>query len=327
MHGGGIFAFASAQGITTFLDDPVIELVTKTSGFELIVGIDAITDERALSALADRLPTRPGLTGRVLLHGLPTLFHPKLCWFVSGERLTLVVGSGNLTLGGLTNNLEAFTVSTLHGPAAASAETEIARWLTRWDEHLVAPDATEAVARAKENSGAERSLKRPMAAEDDAPVDQLPVAEDADALVLEISRNAPRRTQLDVGREQFRDFFGGEPGKQKRIRLQHVNAGSGLAEVEPPRTLFRTRSDNYRFEAAAGRGIDYPPEGRPIGVFIRMSDGIFRYRLLWPGEAGHAEVEAFLTARVGAAGRSMRRAATTTVELHAAWPNAPFFSA
>lgn len=325
-RGGGIFAFASARGIATLLDDPVIEPLTKTAGFDLVVGMDAITDPRALSALVDRLPNRPGLTARVLLHGLPTLFHPKLCWFISNGRLTLIVGSGNLTPGGLTNNLEAFTVSTLEGTAAGHEEAKIAQWLARWDAQLIAPDAPEAVTRAKENSGAERSLKRAMSAEDEGAGSALPVAEDVDALVLEISRNAPRRTQLDVGQEQFRDFFGGEAGKQKRILLQHVDDRGNLADLEPPRALFRTKSDNYRFEAAAGRGIDYPDEGRPIGVFVRMPDGVIRYRLLWPGGAGHSEVEALLTERAGAAARGMRRASISSAELRAAWPNAPFFA-
>jgi hypothetical protein len=323
-RGGGIFAFASAQGIATFLDDPVIEPLTKTMSFELVLGMDAITDTRALAALVDRLPHRPGLNARVLLHELPALFHPKLCWFVRGEAVILVVGSGNLTPGGLTKNLEAFTVAAFEGTAANAAEASITGWLDRWEAQLVAPDAPEAEARAKKNSGSERSLKRPMAAEDEeSPTEFVPVDDESAVLVLEIPRNAPRRTQLDVGEAQFRDFFGGVIGSQKRIVIQHVKDDGTPEEVEPPRALFRTQSVNYRFEAAAGRGIDYPAQGRPIAVFVRRPDGVFRYRLLWPGAAGHTEVEAFLTSRAGPAGPNMRREPATMAELRAAWPNTP----
>jgi hypothetical protein len=320
-RGGAIFAFASAKGIATLLDDPVFEPFTKTAGFELIVGMDAITDERALAVLSDRLQVRPGLSVRVLVHDLPALFHPKLAWFATGDCVTLVVGSGNLTPGGLLNNVEAFTVVTLAGDSGREAERQIAEWLGRWDKYLYAPDASEALARAKQNSGAERSFKKPMSSEDEEPPAVQTGTEDVpEVLLLEIPRNAPRRTQLDVGQAQFQDFFGGEAGKQKRILIQHVAEAGTLDELEPPRALFRTKSDNYRFEAAAGRGVEYPVEGRPIGVFVRMPDGVFRYRLLWPGDAGHREVEAFLTATAGAFVRSMRRETVATSDLLAAWP-------
>jgi hypothetical protein len=121
-RGGGIFAFASARGVAMLLDDPVLGQLTKTGEFELVVGTDAVTDERALAALQDRMTaSHPGLRARVLVHDLPILFHPKLCWFVRGERLTLLVGSGNLTPGGLATNLEAFIVGELDLPEAAEA--------------------------------------------------------------------------------------------------------------------------------------------------------------------------------------------------------------
>jgi hypothetical protein len=325
-RGGGIFAFASAQGIATFLDDPVIEPLTKTTSFELVLGMDAITDTRALSALVDRLPHRPGLNARVLIHELPALFHPKLCWFVHGDAVTLVVGSGNLTPGGLTKNLEAFTVAALEGPTAAEAEASIAAWFDRWEAQLFAPDAPEAKAQAEKNSGAERSLKRPMATEKEDSSDELVRLDDESAvLVFEVPRNAPGRMQLNVSKNNFEDFFGGVPGSQKRILIQHVEADGSLAEVEPPRAVFRTSSRNFRFEVAADRTTPYPAQGqgRPIAVFVRRPDGIFRYRLLWPGGGGYPEMDSFLTSRTEPAGTNMRREPATVAELRAAWPNAP----
>jgi hypothetical protein len=323
-RGGGIFAFASAQGIATFLDDPVIEPLTKTASFELVLGMDAITDTRALSALVDRLADRPGLNARVLLHGLPALFHPKLCWFVRGEVLVLVVGSGNLTPGGLTRNLEAFTVAALEGSAAAEAEESIDSWLDRWEAQLYPPEAPEAEAQAKKNSGAERSLKKPMAPEPEEASDEVVSVEDESAvLVFEVPRNAPGRMQLNVSKENFELFFGGIPGSQKRIVIQHVQADGSPGEFEPPRAVFRTSSRNFRFEVAADRTTPYPSQGRPIAVFVRKRDGVFHYLLLWPGRGGYAEMDSFLTSRAGAPGNNMRRQPATVAELRAAWPNAP----
>ena len=257
--GGGIFAFASAQGIAMFLDDPVIEPWTKTANFELVVGMDAITDTRALSALVNRLPHRPGLTARVLLHELPALFHPKLTWFVRGETVILVVGSGNLTPGGLTNNLEAFTVATLQGPAANDVQTSITEWLNRWEAQLFAPDAPKAKARAKQNSGSERSLKKPMAVEDEESSPEfVPVHDESAVLVLEISRNAPRRTQslvvptrpctspnspAELPRSTPRR---GSPAARTRAGQQssqrgNPTASASLSPATPPRVILQRR--------------------------------------------------------------------------------------
>ena len=95
--------------------------------------------------------------------------------------------------------------------------------------------------------------------------------------------------------------------------------------------MFRTEpSHNYRFEAGAGRGKKYPAKGkpRPIGIFIRMPDSIFRYRLLWSGDDGYAEIDAFLTEQGGPReGNRMRRVPTTVAELAAAWPDSPLLKA
>ncbi len=322
--GGGIFAFASRSGIGMLLGDPAVQQLTRDGQFELVVGVDSVTNERALEALAESGSQRPGLSARVLVHDLPSLFHPKLCWFRSGDTTTLVLGSGNLTAGGLARNLEAFTVTSFEGSAGAEIELEIASWLERWEHCLLAPDAPAAIACAKSNSGSERSFKQPMRSEDELGGEAGTPPPDAAVLVAEIPRNAPRRTQLDVGVEQFRDFFGGELNKEKRIVIQHVEGDGALGEIEPPRALFPTKSRNYRFEAAAGRGIEYPAEGRPIGVFVHLPDGIFRYRLLWPGAPGHSAVEGLLTDVAGPArGNAMRRETVTLDRLGGAWPDSP----
>lgn len=165
----------------------------------------------------------------------------------------MIVGSGNLTLGGLTNNFEAFNVSTYASPDGA-VEARIAGWLTRWDPWLLPLDDPAVVARAKKNSGSERSLRKPMPREPEQPGPPPAAQPTSDALVAEITRNAPNRTQVDIGKTHFTTFFGGDPGRKKRIMIQHIDSGGAFAEIEPPRALIETRSDNYRFEAG-GRTI------------------------------------------------------------------------
>jgi hypothetical protein len=325
--GGGIFAFASVRGIAMLLDDPVVRPLTEDGKLDLFVGVDAITNPGALQSLVKREKKRSGLTARVVANDLPALFHPKICWFAHEDRLDLLVGSGNLTPGGLTSNVEAFTALHLEGASALSAEAKIAAWIERWQPFFLSADDPRSIERAEKNSGAERSLRKSMPAEPELPEEAAAPLAESSVLVAEISKNAPKRSQLDVGIEQFSGFFGGEIGKEKRILVQHVRANGGLDQLEQPRALFPTKSHNYRFEVSAGKGIEYPAEGRPIGLFARMSDAIFRYCLLWPGDPGHAEADAFLTERAGAFVRKMRRETATPAELLLAWPESPLFAA
>jgi len=324
--GGGFFAFASFKGIEMLFKDEFLHRLAKKRGFELIVGVDAITNKGALDSLAGLSKRLPMFEARVLLHESPTLFHPKLCWFAKGSELTLIVGSGNLTPGGLVTNFEAFAVCPLSGAAAAAAKTEIEGFQHRWDHRLLPPDHPAALTRAAKNTGSERSLMKKM-----APADEFPAstpAPEATALVLvaEISKNVDERTQLDVGIEMFTGFFGAKP-EGGHILIQPVSSSGKLEEVETPRAIFPTRSRNYRFEAKAGAGRKYPApgSGRPFGIFVRMPDGIFRYQLLWPTEPGYVEIDSLLTERAGVAKkkRPMRREAVTVTELAAAWPASP----
>lgn len=326
--GGGIFAFASVKGIDSLLQDRYLRRLAKSRGFLLVVGVDSITNAAALAALARAAKGLPKLTPRVLLHETPNLLHPKLCWFANGTRLTLVVGSGNLTPGGLMTNYEAFLQVQLDRRQAGAAQAEIDDFLRRWGDRLLSPANPRAIARAKRNTGSERSLLRSMQPAPELPAEPATAAPDTEVLVAEISKNVDERTQLDVGIEVFTGFFGARP-EGGHIFIQAVDAAGSVGAIEGPRAIFPTKSHNYRFEAQAGAGRKYPAagEGRPFGVFVRMPDGIFRYRLIWPQEPGHREMDELLTARKGAAKTRMRRATVSLSELAGAWPDSPLLEA
>lgn len=330
-RGGGIFAFASRTGIDKLLTDPELGPVLAGGGFEIVVGVDSVTDVAALERLTELTEEHHGLSARVLVHDLPGLFHPKICWFAAGDRLRLVVGSGNLTLGGLVRNTEAFMVNALEGEQARVAETAIRSWLERWDRCLLFPGDDRARDSAAENSGSERALRHPMkrVTEEPGADDMPPIAAGDAILALDVSKNVARgRTQLEVGREMFSSYFGAEAGRHRRVLIQSIDASGNPGEVEPSRTLFMSRSVNFRIELGAGHGRDYPEEGRPIVIFARCQDGIFRYQLIWPEDAGHAGADRLLTALAGrAAGGKMRRELGTVAQLREVWPDSPLLSA
>jgi hypothetical protein len=329
--GGGIFAFASTTGIEMLFDDKYVKRLARKGGFDLVVGIDSITNDLALAELTKLAKRHKKLSVRALHHETPALMHPKLCWFEDGTRLKLLVGSGNLTRGGLMTNFEGILSVELKGRDARGARVEIEDFLTRWDHRLLAPDDPDAIARAKKNSGSERSLLKPMKAAPESLPTKLTVAPAAEVLVGEVTKNVDERSQLDVGAGLFTGFFGA-PAAGGHIAIQEVDA-KGAPQAIETRAIFPTPSSNYRFEAKGGGGRKYPAysDGRPFGVFVRLPDGVFRYRLLWPKDPGYAEVDAVLTKKVGAAkrkkGEKARRETITLAELKAAWPKSPLLKA
>jgi HKD family nuclease len=141
--GGGIFAWASASGVQLLIEDEAFVDLATTGPFRLVIGVDAITDAKALDELSRAEKRFKGLEVRAFLHNEPNvLFHPKCCWFRRGAEVRLIVGSGNLTLGGLRGNWEAFAEDTLKGTTAVAFQEAIdigskqskpgfSRWMTR----------------------------------------------------------------------------------------------------------------------------------------------------------------------------------------------------
>jgi hypothetical protein len=108
--------------------------------------------------------------------------------------------------------------------------------------------------------------------------------------------------------------------------MYEVAADGSLGDLES-RPSVEVKSQNYRFELAAAKGVAYPADGRPIGVFMRLDTGEFLYVLLLPGDAGYAAVSAFLDTEWDGPARQVRRVRTSVKALKSAWPNAPLWKA
>lgn len=101
-------AFARSHGVGFFVD----ELTSNAKNVECFVGIrNDITSYQALEILL-----RAGVKLFVVDTGSRTvIFHPKIYLSRTGDDGRAVVGSSNLTFGGMRNNIEASTVLELHG--------------------------------------------------------------------------------------------------------------------------------------------------------------------------------------------------------------------
>ena len=100
-------AFVSRRGLAT-IDPALTAAVQAGATAEFLVGLDMrATEPEALKVLLDRT----GETDRVALYCYTSvttagIYHPKLYVSRAGDQVTSIVGSSNLTAGGLKKNVE-----------------------------------------------------------------------------------------------------------------------------------------------------------------------------------------------------------------------------
>lgn len=320
--GGGIFAWTNAAGASALIDDNVFKEFLDRGSFDLVVGVDSITDPPALYFLADRSETS-SLETSAFLNDSPGMFHPKLAWFLGPDQhMTLIVGSANLTMGGLKNNWEAFSVVQLDPDEADALILQLAKWREDNEQRLRHVLDHEVLELAERNAAVNRAMRRGGSVPPEPPT---PPSNVMEVLVAEIPKSGNRWAQANFDRDNYVNFFGAVVGGTRRIFLQHVADDRTLGPLES-RPSVEVESQNYRFELEAARGRDYPETGRPIGVFIKTAEESFIYHLTMPGDPGYAELEEFLEGRATRQREtSMARVRATVGELKAAWPDSPLW--
>lgn len=319
-YGAGFFAFASTGGIKLLLNDDSFVRFLSRSPCELVVGVDAITDNHALDALAICLDEHSRLKARVFIgEANAALFHAKMCWFRHGNKGVCIVGSGNLTGGGLRGNCEAFSVANLNSEHQVALEHTWSSWMNFHARDLLPVDHPTVRKRASLNSGVEPGAgNKPHAVllEDREGNLSVGAAKTASAAVLiaEIPRSGDRWNQANFDVETFCKFFGATPGKTQRILLTHISH-KGIVGPQEVRPSVSVSSHNYRFELEAASGISYPSSGRPIVVFVRVATRTFRYRLLMPGTSEHRLADEYLKSHSSFLANRVRRLTTNVKAL------------
>jgi len=337
-RGGGIFSFASPSGAKLLLEDDTFRAFARKGAFQLVVGIDAVTTLAALDAITLAMTDFPHATVRAFLNDRQgTLFHPKMCWFAAPQGGTIIVGSGNLTAGGLRDNWESFTIGHLDVVQMQAFERWWLAWLDKNDNRLLPLDDERVRHRASKNvawtaGGGPPGAKAKAAGSAEPPDGHLlpPASRSQKVLVAEIPGRPPpgghRWEQANFDKGSFTRFFGATPGNQIRIFLQNVTLQGGLGEVES-RPSVDVKSHNYRFELGAAKGRTYPGQGRPIGVFVRVATRQFVYQLVMPGDEPYPVLDAFLSRHWSGLPDRMRRVEVEADKLRREWPNKPFWQA
>lgn len=337
--GGAAFAFASAQGVKLLAAEPGFSKFLKTAEFTIIVGLDAITDTKAVDELRKLSKSHPNFKPKLFLHkSAGSLFHPKTIWLKTLQGGAIITGSGNLTAGGLRSNWEAMAVETLTVPEMTAAEKSWDAWLEAHSKELFDLDDPKVAARAEANKRLRVKIKKALKAPEEETPEVKAEIESAEEtieeieqelklnpiLIAEIPKAGTRWDQVNFNKESFIKFFGVTLGESKSVQFFHVQPDGSLV-TEKLRPPVAVKSQNFRFELAAASGLPYPTHGVPIAVFERVSDSDFHYVLLMPGEEQHTVIAKYLDAARPKKTRVLRRIPMISGDLQKVWPDAPFF--
>ena len=338
--GAGVFAFASREGINLLFGDAAFSDFLSSGSFTLIVGLDSITNRAAIRELKKlEAAYRPNLVVKAFISSLPgSTFHPKFTWFEQEDSAVAIVGSGNLTYGGLRNNREAYFVSELTPGSFEELKSYWEKWLTANLSNLRPIDDDEVMRLAEEN-GRHKPWKRPpreprphvgdpvlptkfigagLNADDyDSIQDEHDLEEsitywlidhETDILLAEIPKSGDRWKQANFSKEIFTNYFGATcfGSGPYRILLRNVGEDGTLGALERRQSV-SVSSNNWRFELEAAAGLDYPAIGRPVGVFAKTGTRAFLYQLVMPSDPCYDEVDAAFSALGTFSKRSVRR--------------------
>lgn len=329
----GVFAFASRGGVDSLIGDREIQDFLQASPMSLLVGIDAVTSRDTLVRLQELEQEFSGLTVRVFHNPTNALFHPKIARFEYQDgRRTMIVGSGNLTPGGLRQHFEAFSVT--------RSEADETLDLTSWDRFLHEHDGDirtiddGALERAAQN--VVRGGRRLRDVEPD--VEREPGATDATAsqlvdiepavrrsdrfLIAQVPRAGERWHQIHFNRDVIERFFRVQPGTAQRVFLLECRHDGTLAEQEVRPCVYSDANQNPKIEVASHPGEPYPQAGRPIAVYRELQVRSFAYMLLMPGDPGYGEMRA-LTEELPSVGRGVPRVMANAAHIRSVWHASP----
>jgi hypothetical protein len=331
-----LVAFATADGLRAIMDDPDFRELADRGSVRFAVGVDAITLPEALDVLAAAEGDFADFSAYIFDNPTRRLFHPKVFRMTREDgSAVVIVGSGNVTTGGLQENFEGFVVLELE-PDEVEFAAEIDAFYVRHAANLRSLDA-----RAYELAAANRRLirRREQAAEvepDEAERGEAPAegSEEEHAaelqqaavvervLVAQVPRAESRWGQVGLNEAVVDQFFQVVPNSSQRLRLRHIRSAGGVGGTEIRAIRMSDVNRNRRLEIGAAHRLPYPRDGAPILVFRERGVRQYDYMLVFPGELGHSELRRIL-ARGPSLGRGDPRVPITTEDLAQEWPDSP----
>ena len=333
----GVYAFASREGVNWLFDDPVIgQFVTSGREVDLLVGLDAVTNRQTLERLQELERGNQHFRPRVFWNDIASLFHPKISDFTyPGGGRTLIIGSGNLTPGGLMNNVEAYvTISTDRAEEIdVSALDEFlerhSEAIRKIDEEALARAERNLVSRVNQGQQAGRiNITSPPRTR--RPVRLVPAGGDGGVaivdriLMAQVPKAGGRWSQVHFNADVVRDYFRMVDFNTQRAYLSQVGPDGVQSEVEVRPCVYSPSNKNHKIEFGAASGRDYPASP-PVLILRERQLRVFDYMLLFPDADGYAEAIE-LTRELPSVGRGMRRVITDMNTLERAWAACPLLA-
>lgn len=327
----GVYAFASRDGVNHLIEDQVIgEFIRGGGQVDLLVGLDAVTNRPTLERLQELERSNQTFRPRVFWNETNALFHPKLSDFRygTGER-KLIIGSGNLTPGGLMGNYESYTIiaSEYGEEFDASALDE---FLERHADEIRSID-DEALERAVQNlvrpiRGARRTeekvIRMPGRLTRKSRARRAPQSTAFDRiLIAQVPRAGGRWAQVHFNTNVVRYYFRILDRRTQRVYLTQVLEGGARADVEVRPCVFSEVNKNHKIEIGGAKGREYP-ENPPLLVFHERQLRVFEYMLLFPGDDGYRPLTD-LTRDMQSVGRGFPRVITDMDTLKGTWNECP----
>ncbi|SER05688.1 hypothetical protein SAMN05216522_110145 [Rosenbergiella nectarea] len=330
--GGAHFAFMSSSGIDLLFKDERFISFIKDNHFFLTVGVDAITDEKALNEILKFNEKYANLVIKFFItEAKNSIFHPKFIWFQKEKHYVHIVGSGNLTAGGLRWNVEAYSTYI----CSVEKQNEIYNWekfLTENTDFLFDHDNERVKLALKRNTENRKILAKiakdkSILLDEDTVKDEIPEPHpDNTILIAEISKNGDRLQQVNFDKDNFFNFFDATTVQDEATYNLFFQVNKdGLMQEKEIRPAVVVKSHNYRFELNAVKGMKYPEEGKPIGVFLKIAAKSFLYMVVLPTENAHSVLDEFLTEKLGISSNRMRRIRIKAEEIRTRTPDLPIW--
>ena len=328
------FGFLTGSGMDALLGVPAVKKILLHREVEVLVGLDAVTDRLGLERLLELAEENPRFKARVIKNTTGALVHPKMlvARYADGRGLA-VVGSNNLSSGGLGGNVEGYAIARFD----PGEDMDLSDWdafIERWGA-LIAEIDNEALETAAQNARRLRRLRTAAAETTSVPGSHVVVSdgqvhetsalgvEDLGEVVLvaQIPRAGTRWPQVHYTAEIMRDYFEVEGGDH--VFLRRFDGKN----VEKRQVVYsRDSNKNHRIELGAAKEAgDYPADGRPVVLMRRESRSRrrHRYMLLMPGDVGHAEMTALAETTSKGPAHYVCRVIVPRSSVLAAWPECP----
>lgn len=329
------FGFLTGSGMDALLGVSTVASVLRTARVDVLVGLDAVTDRKGLEFLLQLASENEHFQPRVIKNTTGALIHPKMLFarYADGSSVA-VVGSNNMSFGGLNGNVEGYSI----GRFESDEPVDLSDWddfLVRWDSLIteIDDDALAAAERNENRLDRLRKVAQGTATEPDVVVSDGQAHEaspddsgdlEEPVLVAQIPKAGDRWPQVHYSADIMERYFGVDAGEPVYLREFDSTV------VEERQVVYSEKNKNYKIElAAAGdaqRAAGYPVEGRPVVVFRReSSDALRRHRyvFLMPGDDGHDAMVALSDAEFDGPANQAPRIIVARSRVIAAWPTCP----